>query len=127
MTKPCLLCKKEYKPIRKRQKYCSHRCGTKAQHERREIGFEIYNPNYNGGVHIDKGYRRIRISGHPLADKQGYVSEHRLKMQDKLFEGCIVHHKNHNRADNRIENLEVLTRAEHNKGHIKEMKYDATA
>ena len=33
------------------------------------------------------------------------------------FDGCVVHHKNHNKNDNRAVNLQILTRDEHNKIH----------
>lgn len=94
----------------------------KAQHDRGEIGFEKFNPRWNDGVHWDRGYKMLYMPGHPLAHKDGYVYEHRLVVESMLFEGCIVHHKNHNRADNREENLQVLTRAEHNCGHIADVK-----
>ena len=64
----------------------------------------------------------VRMLNHPLANNRGYVYEHRLVMEQHLFSGAIVHHKNHNRSDNRRENLEVLTRAEHNRGHIADVK-----
>ena len=67
---------------------------------------------------IDKdGYRLIYNSKHPLARKNHYVLEHRLIAYERLgvrFEnGEVIHHKNGNRLDNRPENLEVCTRAEH--------------
>lgn len=58
-----------------------------------------------------------------------YFSFHGTKMSHRVvarafpeicgewFEGCHVHHKNHNPADCRAENLIVLTKEEHYKAH----------
>jgi hypothetical protein len=64
--------------------------------------------------------------GKPYLDKDGYVIipgkgyEHRIIMeqaiQRKLEPSEIVVHKNGNRADNQLENLEVTSRAEANRG-----------
>lgn len=66
------------------------------------------------------GYRFIR---RPEDNKR--VLEHRDVMERhlgrKLERGEHVHHKNHNRSDNRLENLEVLQASEHMKHHVNEM------
>lgn len=38
----------------------------------------------------------------------------------KLRSDEIVHHKDHNRANNDISNLEIMTRAEHTRLHARE-------
>lgn len=68
------------------------------------------------------GYGYILISNpdHPNASK-GYVREHRLLMEQKLgrflTKDEVVHHVNNNPSDNRIENLEVISRSNHSRDH----------
>lgn len=62
------------------------------------------------------GYMSRFMPEHPLAFKNGYILEHRLVLSDAgidLPEGTVVHHKNGDKLDNRIENLEVIDRRAH--------------
>jgi hypothetical protein len=65
-----------------------------------------------GGKKIDRnGYVFWRDATHPLATRNGSVAEHRVVMSEflgrPLRKNENIHHKNGNRSDNRIENLEL--------------------
>jgi hypothetical protein len=80
------------------------------------------NPNSTGGSYIcHYGYRWIRMPYHPNATIKGYIAEHRYAMSKHLERPLrkdeIVHHKNEDKLDNRIENLELTTMSGHYKIH----------
>lgn len=67
-------------------------------------------------------YYTIYKPYYPFSRKDGYVREHRYIMylytsilNNKItyIEGLDVHHRNFNRFDNKIQNLQLLTRLEH--------------
>lgn len=79
---------------------------------------EIFGPahrSWKGGVTHSDGYRLIRYARNKTR------SEHRLIMERKLGRVLrsdeIVHHINHDKTDNRLENLTIMTRAEHMDTH----------
>ena len=79
-------------------------------------------PNWKGGrIITSKGYILVNCPNHICADRDGYVSEHRLMMENHigkiLTKDEHVHHKNENRSDNRIENLELLSKGKHRSKH----------
>ena len=79
------------------------------------------NPMWKGGKTHDKEYIKLLT---PLKDRFGkpkYIFEHRFVMSQKIGRPLeaweVVHHKNGIKDDNRIENLELLTKNNH-KGNV---------
>lgn len=77
------------------------------------------NHQWKGGRTIaSNGYVLVKRPDHPMADVRGYVYEHRLVASEMLGRILLpseqVHHRNHDKTDNRPENLEVMeSRAHH--------------
>jgi hypothetical protein len=75
-----------------------------------------------GRLNAGNGYIKVWTDHHPNAKHNGYILEHRLVMSNflgrPLRKGEFVHHRNANRSDNRIENLQLVTGCNH-QGEIK--------
>ncbi len=127
VPKVCLQCGKKFFvfPIQIKRgtgKFCSHSCAFR----HRQLGKG--NTNWKGGKFINmKGYVEIKKYSHPFRKKSNYIFEHRLVMENflkknepnhpalieingikYLSKNFVVHHKDHNKSNNDINNLMVL-------------------
>jgi len=82
-----------------------------------------------GKIISAEGYVKVRVGkAHPLADPNGYAHEHYLVWVSagNRFprKGEVIHHANEQKDDNRLENLKMITRSEHNAHHNKDKDRD---
>lgn len=103
---------------------CQGRCGRCYQRGIKNGSVVVRpRPNYGSGRSVmSGGYVRVWSPGHPEAFADGYVLEHRKVAHDTwgpIPEGYDVHHINHDRQDNRPENLRVVSRSQHASDHAR--------
>ena len=116
----CAHCGKTFqKQKSQKKKFCSKTCRS-AWQSHASRGSKNY--RYKGGkCRHANGYWLVSMPHHPRATNQGYMFEHRLVMEKCLKRYLradeIVHHINFNKADNRIDNLRLLSKGEHMRLH----------
>lgn len=77
-----------------------------------------------GDVYEDKvnGYVIECVRGHTIDFGRSWVAQHIVRVCEKLGRplqrGELVHHRNHNKHDNRLRNLKLTTRVNHMKDHV---------
>lgn len=137
----CKTCRKQFILPRchaERQIYCSHGCkeADPATKARKKSTRGSKNSQWRGGTTRHRqGYIYARVWDHPLAQR-GYIMDHRLVMERWLVENepdspylirigdtlhlspaFHVHHRDEDKTNNRIENLQCMTPAEHRRHH----------
>jgi len=107
--KPCEECGTEFQPDSSRARFCSRTCSAKGTGRAKRKPYTI----------TVKGYRLLYLPDHPMSNRQGYLLEHRKVVADHLgrmlLPDEVVHHRNEVKDDNRVENLEVLAKPDHDR------------
>lgn len=122
-----------------RRVFCSNACREAHPEtvERKKTRIGPLNPAWKGGKsEQSEGYIYTLDRDHPHAGSNGYILEHRAVIEKHLLENdplskflttvdgrlvlsleYEVHHRDENKANNELSNLECLTPAEHRRRH----------
>ena len=128
----CSFIKKRRKPVTDEER--KHRSeamkGKIISEAQRKLISERNSCHYNGlngyghTKKHNRGYVMAYVPDHPKAHRDGYLQLHTVVMERHigryLTEDEVVHHINHKRDDNRIENLMLMDKHEHRSMHMKE-------
>jgi hypothetical protein len=86
-------------------------------------GLKVADKFHKGYIVTHNGYTKVQCPTHPNADGKGYVGVHILAMEEYLGRYLgkdeIVHHRDDNKANNAIDNLELMTDSAHRSHHAR--------
>ena len=100
------------------KRYCGRSCSGKVNNAKRTVGFSgADNPRYNGGLSTSEGRTVIVCRDYSWIFYYRGVMEAHLRRPLRVDE--IIHHINGDKTDDRLENLQLTTRAEHPTLHAK--------
>jgi len=124
VEKQCEICSTVF-TTRKNKILCSKKCAIQKFAGLPKKG--AANVNWKGGRIGGNGwYVCLLMPEHPKCNKMGYIQEHRYVMEQELGRYLekyeVVHHKNGKKDDNRLSNLVVMTKREHDKMHLDEYR-----
>lgn len=132
----CINCGKEHIKCRSNQKYCGARCQmnyeySKGSRNKFQITKKANQTIINAGIEKfktnpkfminDRGYKCIYVP------QRGFIQYHRW-IWEKEFGPIpkykVIHHKDHNKNNNNIDNLELMSLSKHSKLHYMEREID---
>lgn len=112
---------RRYRERKRAEKYGPNAPDQRGRHGNHARGSR--HPRWNNGCALSShGYVRFKVGkSHPLADPNGYAYAHHLVWvaagNAMLSKGDVLHHRSGDKADNRIENLELISNGEHVRLH----------
>lgn len=107
-------------------KYCNRSCMVEYRVKNKLFVAEK-NAQWKGGRIIHKRTGYVHVLNRRENDSRKYIQEHVLVMEEEMGRRIekdeIVHHINHIRTDNRIENLQLMKRSDHSRMHASENNF----
>ena len=115
-NKCCIICKKKFSPTGRNAKYCGKKCVEIVKREKYKIWWKS-NPRYKGCG--SGGNQGIGESHHSYKNGIGIFHRHRKAFCERCGSDrfLCVHHKDENRTNNLIDNLETLCKSCHQRHH----------
>lgn len=138
VTKECENCHQVFTKIVQKgrlRRFCSQKCSHEYQrgsnHPRWQAGpnkggfqrkHQLWTPeNWDDGLVDGRGYFRVCRPDYPRAYNEGYAKRYHvvwwLETSRVVPDGYVIHHKDHNKTNDRFDNLELVEHGQHTRRH----------
>jgi hypothetical protein len=125
MMKVCEECEIRFEANRAPRRFCGKPCAQRSNARKgRGVSGLRGRHRLKTGRRVDRdGYFRVLTGSHPFKRKTHYMLEHVRTMETsigrRILLSEVVHHRDHNRQNNALSNLELMDRSTHSKLHAK--------